>query len=906
MNRIRLKKKIERNQKFFMIFLFIFFAYSENLFPPIKLTKNGIFNWFNALALMKKPFNNKKIFGFRANSSVPDLSMILSDVLNHLNIAEINVTSKINEMINPDNEVESTLKLLDEDDDDEEDDECLNRSGNVYQLCKLIDHDFNFEKAGIQEKHVDILIANVVGYIPTNLFFLVLSITAIIYYIVQIILSFKFFKPSETTPPSFITAILFYAADSLVFIAAILYFCSASGVNNFYTTLTSLDTVVPRVTYSFATSLSSIFDDGIPSSVNPIFQVVIDILNSTKNFLSTTTNSFLTPTSIFLEKMSSSDESNLGVFAIYNERIQPKANEFYDKASQYPKLDDISDFFFKQNFSSYQESIQNLYRSVQHLSNQVNSYVSFFEYMNEILYPLQQSIFSLTDRTLDESNYTLGDFLDDLKNQSLSSFEYLTEVRQEAKNKSKVWKVIETFYFISGIIFLASPVVFGLVFMMHSSLSVCIANTISICPLVSTILMFFASFLATGIGFALVALSNQLEQRVDGFIGEALDHAFPGSEIVFPPINVTKNTNGTYKGVLRLSKIVFPSPITSFEHFVNSDEEDGIATSLDLNSVIDMNKYANELSAFVSQVGNNFVLSPLFVQSLKQVETALSYLSNMPTQIDGFFQWGVPMTESTNCLRDQIKSMDPDAFSQLDPYLKEIDAYSVIMNHQFKEAIYQLSNVLPNSLDQLSSNIVIFIKKIVDDLSKSLNELVRNVYPLIDSIKVGLVIGPYALVRNLLFYDLSSACAYISASGTLMICGLIPVVTMIWIRRKYMLPDSKGWFKFFELKCRKEKVENSNDENTNSSQFTSNIDETEKEKSAAIPKKCVAEKPKSPMFSSCNIDSSNDYAPSTDGDTGIGSINDYSNNALFEEEEEEESNENRKYLEKSLSSSESA
>lgn len=199
-----------------LIILFTQFVSSKKNFPSIKFTKGGIFGWFDALALMKKPFNNKKLFGFRLNSTEPDLSMIVYDIVNHLDLHDINISQKINDYFNNNNEEESHSLLL-------SGGKCSEKTGNSKQFCKMFGNSINFEKIGISENHLNILLANLVGYIPTNLFFIIIASLSIIYYIVQIVLQYRFFKPVEYSEPSIQSIIIFYAGDALVFISAILF-----------------------------------------------------------------------------------------------------------------------------------------------------------------------------------------------------------------------------------------------------------------------------------------------------------------------------------------------------------------------------------------------------------------------------------------------------------------------------------------------------------------------------------------------------------------------------------------------------------------------------------------------------------------------------------------------------------
>ena len=141
---------------FIPIFLLFSHLVSSNEFPSIKYPKHRIFGWFNSLSHLKKPFNNKKILGFTANISVPDLNMIAADIAYHLDLHDLNISGKIADAINKDNQETKKKSIL------------LSQNGcpyknqyeNVYQLCHLTGINLDLENIGIPPDHVNILIGN--------------------------------------------------------------------------------------------------------------------------------------------------------------------------------------------------------------------------------------------------------------------------------------------------------------------------------------------------------------------------------------------------------------------------------------------------------------------------------------------------------------------------------------------------------------------------------------------------------------------------------------------------------------------------------------------------------------------------------------------------------------------------
>lgn len=784
-----------------IFFYLLFPLISSKDFPSIKFTKGGIFGWFNALALMKKPFNNKKLFGFRLNSTDPDLSMVVQDISNHLNLHDLNISQKISDMISP----KSNKILL-------SGGGCTGKTGNSLQFCKMFGSQLDFTKIGITEANLNILLANLVGYIPTNLFFIIIASLSIIYYIVQIVLQYKFFKPKEYSDPSILSCIIFYASDALVFISAILFLCAFTGVDDLVSTVISLDTIIPRITYSVSTSMLRLLEDAIPNGLDPLFQMIDSILNTTNFYIKSTVDSFVNPTTLFMDRMVSTDENDLGVFSLYNERIKVKADELYAKMKENPKLKGIERLFPSRDFTNEQNNITKFYNSELDLSKEMEQLDSLFVYFDKVAQSFEDYVMNFTNKTIgDDENQTIGEMLYELKDNSLNSYEFLADLHKRTKKKNPLWIFLAIIFFVIGIFFMLVPIYLGMIFWMHNKAARCAANTIAICPLVSTVLMFALAFLTSGVGLALVAVSNQFEARVDDLLSNIIDQTIPTREILIGPINITEETDGYFNGILNITSIVFPKPLNNFQKFVKHDEEDGIASAFTLEDLIDFEKFGDEVGDFIINMSSNYNLPSDLLSSLNDVQSISKALSLiLPNEIEGLFNWSVNISTATNYLRNQIKSKDSSALEGLEPYLSEIDVLTNQMNSQYQIAMKQLTIELLNAINDLNTLIPRFIKSILNDLGTSMKQLLRNVYPVVDSIQCGAILGPYALARNAIFYDLSSMCAYISASGTLMIFGFVVVVTMIWIRRTGMIHTTGGEIGFFEFifSCRKNKVAN--------------------------------------------------------------------------------------------------
>lgn len=781
---IKLFSLFESIAFYIMIIAFLFsFSLSDN-FPPLRYPKHGIFGWFSSLSAMKNNFNNKKILGFRSNTSEPDLSMIARDMAHYIKLHNLNISGRIAEAVdkyNPEKKKKNYPFLFSKND-------CNQEYQNVYQLCRLTGVNLNLEEYGVPPEHVDILISNVIGYLPCGLFIIVLGSVTIIYYIIQLILGCFILKPSEHTKANVASIIFFYAGIALLVVSSVLYFCSFYGMNSLIHTLITLNSVVPRITSSLAFSLRSITSTGIPNALGPLIQIMEDIASKTHSYVNTTIDSFLRPTILMQTKMISTNESDLGVFSIYNSKIHPLAVEFYEQAKKYPKLENISKYFGTQDFSSYQDSMQDLLDKEYELASELPRLNSLFDYFNETLYPYKQYVSNLTYQEVQGTNKTVDQLITELEGKTIESFNGLLKLNENVKEKQAFYRFICAVFFIYGIVLVAALIFLAIMFMMHTRCSICVASTASIYAIIATILMFLVAVVFTGIGFADVELSNQLEPALDEFLTNIVGITIPEREIVFPQINITLYTNATYIGIINLSKIIFPVQMHNLEKFIKSSRDGGIADSLGLPSIADMNRYGDELGNFIIELGQSFSLPKIIVFILDGIGYLFNLIKYFPDSIDGFFNWEIPMTNTSNYLRGQIMEMDPAAMVELEPYLAQIDDYVDYMNSQYKIVLYQIYNEISDAFDKIDERLVDYIRSILNSLGNAVKHLLKNVYPILNTIVNEPIIGPYAIVRNFFCYDLASTSAYLSASATLMMFGLVVVCVLLWIRRKGMLP----------------------------------------------------------------------------------------------------------------------
>ncbi|KAK8840938.1 hypothetical protein M9Y10_027770 [Tritrichomonas musculus] len=756
---------------------------SSGDFPSIKHPKNGIFKWFNALSNVKKRFHNKSYFGFRVNSSEFDLAMIAEDLAHNLNLYDLNISGKMAEAVDGyiiQQKNRTKKKLLSTN-------ECSKEYKNIYQFCKLTGININLENYGIPSEHVDIMLSNIIGYLPCGLTITILGLLTIEFYIIQIILSFFIFKASDHTSPTILEFILFYFGDTILLTSAIFYFLSYTGIDSTLTTLISLDELTSQVTSPLSESFQNIIEFGIPNLVSPVIENMLNIFNTTQYFFNETATSFLSPTIKILQKLVSKNESDPGIFQIYNFYIYNFAKDFYSCSKNYSKLNEISTYFGKYDFSSFQDEIQNLLDKELEFSKKIKELNSFFEYIDSILYPVLQYVSNLTNQKVYKTNLTFGELITDFGNNKL--YYYLAGLNSNDTQNSSYCGLIRFGFLIFGFILVFSSIFYAIVYNLHNKFSICIANTISIFPIIATILMFFISFVFTELGSAEVSLSEQLEPAIDHFITSVVDITFPFRMIEFPVINITQITNNFFKGEINLSNIVFPNPMNNIEYFVNTNKKMGLADSLQLSNIVDLNKYGDEIGDFIIELGENYSLPTNIVSLFNNVEKLFRLVSYFPKKIDGFFNWRIPMTLTTKQFRYEIKKMDPEALHELEPYLSQIDFYINLMNSQYQIALFEIYENLANTLDKIDEKLINFIHSVMNDLGSSVKLLLHNIYSVLNMIKNEPFISYYATIRNLFFYDLVSTAAYISISGTLMMIGFVFIVVLMWIRRKGMRPE---------------------------------------------------------------------------------------------------------------------
>ena len=108
-------------------------------------------------------------------------------------------------------------------------------------------------------------------------------------------------------------------------------------------------------------------------------------------------------------------------------------------------------------------------------------------------------------------------------------------------------------------------------------------------------------------------MSDQFEPSIDTFLTDVVGDSIPQREITFPLINITFYTKDTYRGVLKLSKMLFPDPMNNLEHFFFSSTKDGIAESLNLQQIADIDRYGQEIGNFIIDMGEHFELPQILV-----------------------------------------------------------------------------------------------------------------------------------------------------------------------------------------------------------------------------------------------------------------------------------------------------
>lgn len=809
-------------------FLLLSFIFSINTFPAIKFTKRGIFGWYKFLNKLKKPFNNSQFFGMTINTSSPDLSMIVHDIVkNHMKLHDLHISQKINEAMNRSSITIDGPQILSSM-------ECDNSNKNVCQFEKFTKIKLNLESIGVTQEHSNIFVGNLAGCMSPTIYLLCLAALTVLYYIIQIILSFFYFKPSKTNRPKIHSIFLFYLGIALIISSSGLYFYSYRGINSFYTTFYNFDTIYPVIMSSLSDSLTNITHIGLPNALGPI-NIITNVTNQTHYYIKNTSESFLFPTIEILEKLASTNESHLGVFTIYNEKIRPASDEFYSRAKKYPKLKDLPIFFNETDFSSVQNTIQNLLISEIEFTNRIEKIDSFFQYFNSTLHPYKEYVINLTNQRIKGRSETVGDIIMKIQNETLERSKPFFRIEQFTKNDASTYNSIRVLFFVLGGLLVFFAVFYSVVYMMHNNVSLCVANTISVFPIIATVLVCFLDFVFSSVGYTDYCLSEQLEVTLDNFLSDMIEMLIPTREIVFTPINLSFYTNGEFNGILNLSTIYFPKKMTNVKHFFESDERTGIIDAFQLQNIVNMSLYGDEIGNFMIFLGKNFSLSEKTMKVLDEIHDLLSMANLFPRSIDGLFNWGIPILISTDELRFQIKKMDPNALIELDQFLNEIDTYSKLMDIQWKTVISLISNNVTTSFDMINIRLQNFTRMVTGNLGLAVKEMCRDVYPVLNEITCEAWVGPYALVRNALFYDISNSSAFISLAGVLMMIGFPFIVTLMWIRRKGMKATNYMERKNTEINLqqiehdldRNEEVQNQPSLRDDCQNSLSNVDETQ-------------------------------------------------------------------------------
>lgn len=763
------------------------------------MTKGGIFGWYRALGIIRKPFNNKYFFSILLNTSNVDFKMIITDFVKHLNLHYINISNRINESIsnpngnfNPDNiRFPKTQELLN--------DRCANTYGNIYHLCKNFNIDLNMEKYGISQTTMNIFIANVFGYIPTVLVMFILSALFVIYYIVQMALSCSVWKPKETTKPHIAAAVFFYVGIALIVISVIFYFCGYKSFHDFYYTLVNLDTLILAISKSLASGMKQIADIGIPEATSPILTATLNVCNKTINDLNDTVYTVISSTLNIQNGLFSRQHD--GVFNIYQNNVEPTAKDFYALADTFPNLTDLPVYFISETFDKYKEYINMLVDNENKLSKASRIIQSFFNYYIDLLHPYQRYIINIAERKIHGTNKTINQYINEIDAKTITNFGSFAKIANAFRNNIKIYYIACSCYFIFGVFVAISIFWYGVAYMMHNCYSRYVASTVSIFPLIATIIMFAFSFIFTGIGFADITLSDQFEPSLDYMLNLMINETIENRTIIFPSVNVTLKSDDVFHGILNISNITFPIPYNLFTHFIHYSKNDGVADAFELAKVVPTDKYGQEIGSFLENQSINFTLPQSIQDKINQLDDILKDSNLFPTTLSGFFHWDVPYENATNILRKLILEKNKDAYQYLNPYLEEIDNYSQIMTRKYAIVSNDIYNFLPNISNFLSTHMRNSTSTSMKILGDTFNSSVNQVYPILNTVKIEPIVGPYAIIRNALFYDISCTSAYISASGTLMIFGYLFIDVLLWERRRGMnsKPKMKNGFELHEV-----------------------------------------------------------------------------------------------------------
>lgn len=163
-------------------------------------------------------------------------------------------------------------------------------------------------------------------------------------------------------------------------------------------------------------------------------------------------------------------------------------------------------------------------------------------------------------------------------------------------------------------------------------------------------------------------------------------------------------------------------------------------------------------------IGQNFVLLELVTGILDVVGNIYKQILKLPVKLAGFFRYAISIDHATNDLRSQIKQQNEAAYPILNPYLDKMDEDLDFMKMQYENSLQVIDTNLCEAMNTIENDLTSYFKFIFSSFGLGIQKIFDNVYSIIHEIETRPMVGSYAIIRNLVFYDISSTAAYLSAS----------------------------------------------------------------------------------------------------------------------------------------------
>lgn len=767
-----------------MFFLFLITAsFSSDDFPDIHFPDGGIFNWYRTLDAYRKPFDGDTFLGYTMNTSILDLKMLANDIIQHMNLKPINVTDELDEVLNPISlTVVENSRLL-------EGGKCDGLTGNLLHFCEMFNLNLDCSSIGISQEHMNIVIACIAGFIPVVLFNFIISIVILIIIIVQwILLCMGYFKPTYSRKPHIIILVGFIAGALLTLLSAIFFAVGFSSFNHMFDTFSDLDTLQDKIIISVCNSFHKLTKDSIPNAIGPIYEAILNITGVSSQYLLKTSNDFLEPFSTSRAMITGEQ----GIFQIFRTEVQENASKLNELLMTNANTASLKLNIPQGDNKKYSDAIDDVFKDALTFSSYFKDINAIFVSFQEILEPYKVYLTDLTNAPY-ENGMTIGEAIDSLKDQSIENIKIYNEVKQTVSPIEKLRGFLEAAWIIITILLISLPFIYGYAFFTHSKFSICMTGTAGVCPFLAIFVMFAICFLCTGLGFAISSVSNVFEPTVDYFVDGIIDDSVPNRKIILPPISVDKKSKDYFSDTqMNFTELTIPSPLDMLTHFVNSSPRTGFAEALNLRKIFDIGIIGSDLGKFFQLLGKNFKGNQQFNDALNEVADSLQFLTLLfPNMIDPFFNNGISIFKSTQKMREEIIAKDESFLNQCEPFLGAIDNSTTIMNEKYAIAVLAFHVKMPDAIKNITPQLYQYLSYLMNTFGETLAHTFNQIYPMLDSVEIAPISGPYALLRNLIFYDFSHGAAYVSLSGHLFGFGIITVVTTMLIRRYDLQPISQ-------------------------------------------------------------------------------------------------------------------